>query len=732
VPAQPARIAVFTALALACEPAVERPAATQPVQPAAATYVGAQRCAACHAHEAALWRGSHHDLALQDASAASVLGDFEGARFSHGGVTSNFSTRDGRFFVNTDGPDGALADFEVAYTFGVAPLQQVLLRLPGGRLQALSIAWDTRPASVGGQRWFHLHPDERVPAGDVLHWTQLSQRWNTQCAECHSTDLRKRFDAAQGTYDTRFAELDVACEACHGPGSRHAAWAEAGARGGRDAGLGVRLGEATRARWVFDEGRPIARREHPLTSRAELETCAPCHARRSTLREGRLPGESLLDTHRPALLEAGLYESDGQMRDEVYVWGSFLQSRMHAAGVTCSDCHEPHSLALRADGNALCAQCHRPEAFDTTQHHHHAEGSAGAACVACHLPTRTYMQIDVRHDHSFRVPRPDLSVSIGTPNACTDCHADRPAAWAAEATRRWFPDGRTGTSHYGVALDAGRRGLADAAPALAALAQDPAQPTIVRATALSLIDARAGQDAGDALRRGLADPEPLVRLGALEGARSLEPAARLAAALPALDDAHLALRIEAARALADVPAQQWRPAERARLAAALAEYRAALALDADRPEAQVSLATLELSQGDPEAARRALETALRIAPWFVPAYVNLADLERVLGRDEAGEALLRRALEVAPELAEPHHALGLWLIRAGRRDEALAELARAAALAPENARFALVHALALDDRGDRKAARAVLEAALARRPGDPELAAALAELPARD
>jgi tetratricopeptide (TPR) repeat protein len=342
------------------------------------------------------------------------------------------------------------------------------------------------------------------------------------------------------------------------------------------------------------------------------------------------------------------------------------------------------------------------------------------------------MQIDVRHDHSFRVPRPDLSVSIGTPNACTDCHADRPPAWAAEATRRWFPGGRTGTPHYGLALDAGRRGLPGAAPVLAALAQDPAQPAIVRATALSLIDARAGQDAGDALRRGLADPEPLVRLGALEGARSLEPAARLAAALPALEDAHLALRIEAVRALADVPAQQWRPAEHARLAGALAEYRAALALDADRPEAHVSLALLELAQGDPEAARRALETALRIAPWFVPAYVNLADLERVLGRDEAGEALLRRAVAVAPELAEPRHALGLWLIRAGRRDEALAELARAAALAPENARFALVHALALADRGDPKAARAVLEAALARRPGDPDLAAALAELPARD
>jgi tetratricopeptide (TPR) repeat protein len=731
-----ARIAVVAGFALACERAAEPPplANAPDAAPAAAAYVGAQRCAACHAREAALWRGSHHDLAMQEASAASVLGDFGGVRFSHSGVTSTFFSKDGRFFVNTDGPDGALADFEIAYTFGVAPLQQYLVRLPGGRLHALSIAWDTRPASAGGQRWFHLYPDERVPAGDVLHWTALSQRWNTQCAECHSTDLHKGFDAQRDAYETRFAEIDVACEACHGPGSRHAAWAEAGARAGGDPGLGVRLGdagEATRARWVFDAGQAIARRERALPASAELEVCAPCHARRSTLREGRLPGQKLLDTHRPALLEPGLYEADGQMRDEVYVWGSFLQSRMYAAGVTCSDCHDPHSLAPRAEGDRLCAQCHRPEVFAVEAHHRHRAGSRGAACVACHLPARSYMQIDVRHDHSFRVPRPDLSVAIGTPNACTDCHADRPAAWAADALARWFVGGRSGTPHYGVALDAGRRGRPDAARALADLAQDAAQPALVRATALSLLDARAAAGAGDALRRGLADPDPLVRLGALEGARSLAPGERLAAALPALGDAQLALRVEAARALADVPAPHWRPAERARLAAALAEYRAALALDADRPEAHASLALLALAQGDPDAARSAYQTALRIAPWFVPAYVNLADLERQLGRDEAGEPWLRRAIEVAPELAEPHHALGLWLIRAGRRDEAVAELARAAALAPENARFALVHALALDDRGDREAAIAVLEAALARQRGDPELAAALAELRAR-
>ena len=156
-----------------------------------------------------------------------------------------------------------------------------------------------------------------------------------------------------------------------------------------------------------------------------------------------------LDAYLPALLEPGLYHSDGQIDGEVYEYGSFLQSRMHAASVTCSDCHDPHSLKLRAEGNALCAQCHLPERFDLSAHHNHEPGSAGAQCVNCHMPTKTYMVVDARRDHSIRVPRPDLSISLGTPNACTPCHADRPAQWAAEAVAGWYPGGRQTTPHYG-------------------------------------------------------------------------------------------------------------------------------------------------------------------------------------------------------------------------------------------------------------------------------------------
>jgi len=341
----------------------------------AADYVGGKVCGQCHAKAYEAWRGSHHDLAMQEADARTVLGNFDNAKFTYAGVTSTFFKRDGRYHVRTDGPDGKLADYAIKYTFGVAPLQQYLIELPGGRLQALSIAWDSRPKAAGGQRWFHLYPRQAIKAGDPLHWTGIGQNWNFMCSECHSTNLRKGYDAQRGEFRTTWSEINVACEACHGPGSQHVAWAKAGA-GGADKGLGIALDERWGVTWTQDAASGKPRRSAPRTSVREIETCARCHARAGRLADDYVHGKPLLDTHRPALLEGELYWIDGQMRDEVYNWGSFLQSRMHAAGVTCSDCHDPHSLKLRAPGNAVCAQCHVPAQYDVAAHTHHAAGMA--------------------------------------------------------------------------------------------------------------------------------------------------------------------------------------------------------------------------------------------------------------------------------------------------------------------------------------------------------------------
>lgn len=650
------------ALLAACAPAPETP----PPALEETRFVGRQTCATCHADEDRLWQGSHHDQAMQEATEATVLGDFDGATITQLGVTSTFFRRDGRFFVRTDGPDGKLAEYPVAYTFGVAPLQQYLVEMPGGRLQALPLCWDEK-----GRRWFHLYPDEAIPAGDSLHWTGANQNWNFMCADCHSTGLRKGYRAGENVYKTTWSEIDVSCEACHGPGSRHVGWARSD-RKTEDKGFDVRLTDPGRGSWIVDPETGNGKRLAPAVKTAEIDTCGRCHSRRSVIRESDAEGQPLLDSYRPALLEEGLYHADGQIDGEVYEYGSFLQSRMHAKGVTCSDCHEPHSLTLRRTGNALCTHCHSAPKFDTPDHHKHA---VSAQCVDCHMPAKSYMVVDPRRDHSLRVPRPDLSVKIGTPNACNNCHTDRSAQWAAAAVERWYGPDRP--AHWGEAIHAARTGRPDAGAALAKVALDPAVPGIARATALSLMRSHPDPDSLPAIERGLQDADPLVRLGAVMAAEAQapDPLRNL------LSDPVRGVRIEAGRALSAEPA--------------LSEYRASQEINADRPEAQLNLGGLAVQRGDLAGAERAWRTALRLDPAYIPALVNLADLFRMQGREMEGEEVLRRALAIDPDHAGARHALGLLLVRAGRLDEAVPELKQAADLAPGESRYRHVYEVAI-------------------------------------
>ncbi|HHH43504.1 MAG TPA: hypothetical protein ENK49_05140, partial [Gammaproteobacteria bacterium] len=205
-----------------------------------AEFVGRPVCTACHTEQAVQWSGSNHDQAMQLATSHTVLGNFDNATFTNFGVTSSFFKKNGRFMVRTVGPDGKLKDYEIKYTFGVEPLQQYLVEFPGGRLQALSLAWDTRSKQQGGQRWFHLYPDENIAYDDELHWTRPSQNWNSMCAECHSTNLEKNYDPVTRTFATSWSEIDVSCEACHGPGSNHVRWAEhKSGRGKLESGKGL-------------------------------------------------------------------------------------------------------------------------------------------------------------------------------------------------------------------------------------------------------------------------------------------------------------------------------------------------------------------------------------------------------------------------------------------------------------------------------------------------------------
>ena len=717
------------ALAVGCERA-EQPAPAPKAAAAPPSFVGIAKCAGCHPKETEAYRASDHARAMEPATDQTVLGSFDEARITHRGVTSTFFRRDGKFLVRTDGPDGKLGEFEITYTFGVDPLQQYLIPFPGGRLQALGLAWDTRPRAQGGQRWFHLYPQEALRPPTPLHWTGREQTWNFQCAECHSTDLRKRYDLATNTYATAWAELTVSCEECHGPGSAHVAWAEARPAGappapGSATGLVVHPGRGDGAWTIKDSQRGIAEWTGTARSSAEVDVCARCHARRRPIVDPHLYGQPFLDTHVPALLEPHLYHADGQILGEVYEWGSFVQSRMQRAGVTCADCHEPHRTTLRAPGNAVCAQCHLPAKFDTSAHHHHRPEAEGARCVSCHMPARTYMVVDPRRDHSFPVPRPDLSVALGTPNACTGCHANRTASWAAARVAGWGGAAR-GTADFARTLEAARRGLPVAGPALAALATDRTQAGIVRATALAHLPEFPSAGAAPAVEGALGDPDALVRMAALRAVESLPRDRRALLAGPLLRDPVRAVRLAAVQALAGLPLTALADGQRSDFDRALVELVKSEQVNADRPEAHVNLATLYARLGRLADAESELRTALWLDPSFVPALVNLADLLRGQGRDADGERFLDQALRAAPDHAEALHALGLLRVRQSRLPEAVDLLRRAARARPESPRFAYVYAVALHDTGRARDAIAVLEAAHRQRPADRDTLTALA------
>jgi len=704
-----------------------------------AGFVGVQLCAGCHAGEMESWKMSHHARAMQKAMEAAVLGDFADVWLEHFGVVTTFSRWGDKFLVHTDGPDGAAHDYEIAYTFGVYPLQQYLIALPGGRYQALGIAWDSRPKDQGGQRWFHLYPDQNLPAGDRLHWTGRDQTWNYMCADCHSTNLQKNYNLATNTYATTWTDVDVSCEACHGPGSRHVAWAEAHARSGADTpatggaekmGLSAWLKPTDPGVWEMNPDTGIARRSAPLVS-AELDGCAACHSRRKVITRDHPPGVNFLDAYLPAYLEPGLYHADGQIDGEVYEYGSFLQSRMHAAGVTCSNCHDPHSAKLRAEGNALCAQCHMPARFDVTEHHHHEPGSAGAQCVNCHMPTKTYMVVDARRDHSIGVPRPDLSLSIGTPNPCTQCHTGRSADWAAQAVAGWFPHGRQTMPHYGSALHAGRIGAPDAEQQLDRLVLDRGQPAIARGSALLLLPRYASAASEAALTAAIADPDPLVRAAAPRSLSGFTSQSTLRAVAALLRDPVRAVRIEAVRALAGTDLLSLPPQLQTALVSATKELVAAELVAAERPEAHLNLGLLEIRRQQPTEAEREYRTALRLDPAFVPAMVNLADLDRARGMNREEAELLRKAMSLEPDNADVRHALGLLLVRQRHYAEALPLLRDASNLAPDNARYAYVYAIALNSTGAPGEALALLEQTHRQHPTDREVLLALVSI-ARD
>ena len=469
------------------------------------------------------------------------------------------------------------------------------------------------------------------------------KNWNGRCAVCHATGFEKNYDPATRTFASRQAEIGVGCEACHGPGSAHVAWAERGDAPG--AGLGP-----TGLTMAFGD------------SEASIGLCAGCHSRRAAFTDASpVPGTPYHDSYGLSLLRPGLYHADGQILDEVYVTGSFLQSKMYARGVTCLNCHEPHTAELRAAGNAVCTQCHSPAsnpdfptlraaAYDSPAHHHHETGSKGAECKSCHMAERVYMGNDWRADHAFRVPRPDLAAATGAPDACTGCHADRDAAWAAETIAGWFPVSDRRGPHFGTTLARARQDPAGTAADLALLAGDEGEPGIVRATALAMLgEGSSDAELAERLAAYLEDRDPLVRQAAIGVQRAATAQDRVLRLLDSLSDPVRAVRMEAARALLDAPIMRMPDRIQAELSAAMQEWRGSLSANLDFPETHLQLGGMALVMRNAPAATAAFREVVTMDPQRIEAWVMLARIAAATAGPDATIAVLREAAERNPD-----------------------------------------------------------------------------------
>jgi tetratricopeptide (TPR) repeat protein len=432
-----------------------------------------------------------------------------------------------------------------------------------------------------------------------------------------------------------------------------------------------------------------------------------------------------MDTHLPTLIEEGYYYPDGQILEEVYVHGSFLQSKMYGKGVTCTDCHNPHSLKLKKEGNELCNTCHLSSKYDSIAHHNHKLDSEGAECIGCHMPDKNYMVIDPRHDHSIRIPRPDQSIKFGTPNACNNCHNEKDAKWASDVVNEWYGDKILSNNNYADIFYSSRNGMPDSEQLLSELAMNGSAPNIVRATALRELGGYLSPQSIDAVSEGLNDPDPLVRAAAVDSLEFVEIPKRVELLFNLLNDPVRGVRIKAARMLASAKQLLVQPDKQQVLNKALNEYIKTQEINLDRPEANLNLGNIYTEMGEFNKAEASYKQAILLDPTSIQGYVNLADLYRIQERDDLGENLLENALKIDTNSAEVHHVLGLLLVRAKRLDEAIYHLGEAAKLSQNNPRYSYVYAVSLSSTGRAKEAIEVLKQSIVEHPYNKQILIAL-------
>jgi Flp pilus assembly protein TadD len=620
-------------------------------------YVGSETCQSCHEKAYADWHGSDHDKAMMKADFNSVRGYFN-TTFTSQGVTSTFFMKDGRYFVNTQGPDGEYHDYEVIYTFGIRPLQQYIVQFPDGRLQCLRTAWDTEK-----REWFDLYPDIEIEPDEWLHWSRGGLNWNTMCSDCHSTNVHKNFDPETKSFNTTYSIINVSCEACHGPGREH-----------------VDFANSRRFDSASYNPRDHLYMTSRLTAHEQVDDCARCHARRVQYTLAYNHEGEFMDHYVPEILRDHLYFADGQIYDEVFEYSSFTQSKMYQMNVKCTDCHNPHSLELKLVGNALCGQCHSPSQYDTPEHHFHTVNTEGAECINCHMTGRVYMGNDYRRDHSFRVPRPDLSVKYNVPNSCNQCHdhQDKSAQWAADAIVEWYGPDRV--ENYADILTLGSTRTQEAVPHLIRLIDDPTQTAMARATAIWYLDQIVPSGTVDAIIRSLKSEDHIVRHTAINSLITMPPDQKSQHIAPLLQDRIRTVRLAAANALADVPMERIRPEFRADFERTLQEYMHSFGIRLDFPGGQFEVAQFYDRTGEDHRAEQAYIMAVELDNRLNAARLNLAHLYNRQGQNEKAIELFQMVIEQEPEYGLTYYSLGLLYAEENRMHEAIENLSKAAEL----------------------------------------------------
>lgn len=637
-------------------------------------HVGAEACAECHQEAHGKWKESHHYHAMELPSEQTVRADFNNSIFENYGVTTKFFKNGEKYLVETENQEGEMEVFEVAYTFGWEPLQQYLVKFPDGRMQVLPTCWD-----VEKKEWYHLYPDERIAPSDPLFWTRSLQNWDHMCADCHSTNLRKKFDDATQTFSTAYSEINVSCESCHGPGREHVDHARAG-----NGFLGMPN---------------FALADINSSNVAQIEACAKCHARRSFVHPGHHAGNSFLDHFLPEVvqpwspdMQVPTYHVDGQIDDEVYVYGSYTQSKMFHQGVKCIDCHDPHTVKLHSYDNQLCTRCHvptdkNPLGFDTPAHHFHPMDTAGAKCVECHMPHKTYMGIDERRDHSIRIPRPDLSVKFGSPNACNQCHQDKDAQWASDAVAQFKGPDRPKEARHPAAFHAFRTGNPEAEKLLLDTCQDAESPAFTRAGAMLALRAFISDVSFEEAKRSLDSNQSVIRVAALSKLEGLPVSEAFPELVEMLEDPIRSVRTEAARLLSRASPGLFTTEGRKLFESVLEELKLRYTSNLDRPESHLSLGILAENQNLPQEAEAYYRQAIRREDTYVPARMNLATLLNKRGKNKEAEKWLREAARLQPTWGQIHYSLGLLLAENPQRiPESIRSLERAAAYWQENPR----------------------------------------------